>query len=174
MTKILNFQGFLNESKYSVTGDKNIVARKLGKMQARVKAENPEAEATGYEGGKDWFDAMAERPGQALQRLVSGAASGLLGLGRGVANLFGKRSDLERYDAKTLKGKKQEVLQKWGEDIKKTGRNEEKDHEVFYKKSIENGKKSFGKDFDIDNPKTEEEEIYVDYVNSAGKYYKLK
>ena len=174
MTKILNFQGFLNESKYSVTGDKNVVARKLGKMQARVKAQNPEAEITGYEGGKDWFDAMAEKPGQALQRLISGATSGLLGLGRGVANLFGKSSDLEKYDSKTLKGKKQEVLQKWGEDIKKTGRNEEKDYEVFYKKSIENGKKSFGKNFDIDNPKTEEEEIYADYVNSAGKYYKLK
>ena len=90
------------------------------------------------------------------------------------ANLFGKRSDLEKYDAKTLKGKKREVLQKWGEDIKKTGRNEEKDHEIFYKKSIENGKKSFGKNFDIDNPKTEEEEIYVDYVKTAGKYYNLK
>ena len=173
MTKILNFQGFLNESKYSVTGDKNIVSRKLGRFQSRIKAGNPEVELTGYEGGKDWFDAAAERPGQALQRLVAGVSSGLVGLGRGFANLFGK-SELDKYDAKTLKGKKGEVLQKWGEDIKKTGRNEEKDYEVFYKKSLENGRKTFGKDFDIENPKSEDEEVYADYVNSASKYYKIK
>jgi hypothetical protein len=94
-------------------------------------------------------------------------------LGRGFANLFGK-SELDKYDAKTLKGKKREVLQKWGEDIKKIGKNEEKDYEVFYKKSLENGRKTFGKDFDIENPKSEEEEIYADYVNSASKYYKIK
>ena len=173
MTKILNFEGFINESKYSETGDKNIVSRKLGKIQSRIKADNPEVELTGYEGGKDWFDAMSERPGQALQRLVAGASSGVVGLGRGFANLFGK-SELDKYDAKTLKGKKTEVLQKWGEDIKKIGKNEEKDYEVFYKKSLENGRKTFGKDFDIENPKTEEEEVYADYVNSASKYYKIK
>jgi hypothetical protein len=116
---------------------------------------------------------MAERPGQALQRLVAGASSGIVGLGRGFANLFGK-SELDKYDAKTLKGKKREVLQKWGEDIKKTGRNEEKDYEVFYKKSLENGRKTFGKDFDIENPRSEDEEVYADYVNSASKYYKIK
>lgn len=173
MTKILNFEGFINESKYSEPGDKNIVSKKLGRIQSRIKADNPEVELTGYEGGKDWFDAMAERPGQALQRLVAGASSGVVGLGRGFANLFGK-SELDKYDAKTLKGKKREVLQKWGEDIKKIGKNEEKDYEVFYKKSLENGRKTFGKDFDIENPKSEEEEIYADYVNSASKYYKIK
>jgi len=173
MTKILNFEGFINESKYSEPGDKNIVSKKLGRIQSRIKADNPEVELTGYEGGKDWFDAMAERPGQALQRLVAGASSGIVGLGRGFANLFGK-SELDKYDAKTLKGKKREVLQKWGEDIKKIGKNEEKDYEVFYKKSLENGRKTFGKDFDIENPKTEEEEVYADYVNSASKYYKIK
>ncbi len=173
MTKILNFEGFINESKYSETGDKNIVSKKLGRIQSRIKADNPEVELTGYEGGKDWFDAMAERPGQALHRLVAGASSGIVGLGRGFANLFGK-SELDKYDAKTLKGKKREVLQKWGEDIKKIGKNEEKDYEVFYKKSLENGRKTFGKDFDIENPKSEEEEIYADYVNSASKYYKIK
>ena len=173
MTKILNFEGFINESKYSETGDKNVVSRKLGRIQSRIKAGNPEVELTGYEGGKDWFDAAAERPGQALQRLVAGDSSGLVGLGRGFANLFGK-SELDKYDAKTLKGKKGEVLQKWGEDIKKTGRNEEKDYEVFYKKSLENGRKTFGKDFDIENPKSEDEEVYADYVNSASKYYKIK
>ena len=173
MTKILNFEGFINESKYSETGDKNVVSRKLGRIQSRIKAGNPEVELTGYEGGKDWFDAAAERPGQALQRLVAGVSSGLVGLGRGFANLFGT-SELDKYDAKTLKGKKGEVLQKWGEDIKKTGRNEEKDYEVFYKKSLENGRKTFGKDFDIENPKSEDEEVYADYVNSASKYYKIK
>jgi hypothetical protein len=173
MTNILNFKGFINESKYSETGDKNIVSRKLGRIQSRIKADNPEVELTGYEGGKDWFDAMAEKPGQALQRLVAGASSGIVGLGRGFANLFGK-SELDKYDAKTLKGKKREVLQKWGEDIKKTGRNEEKDYEVFYKKSLENGRKTFGKDFDIENPRSEDEEVYADYVNSASKYYKIK
>jgi len=80
----------------------------------------------------------------------------------------------DKYDAKKKKKKKGEVLQKWGEDIKKTGRNEEKDYEVFYKKSLENGRKTFGKDFDIENPKSEDEEVYADYVNSASKYYKIK
>jgi hypothetical protein len=60
MTKILNFEGFINESKYSETGDKNVVSRKLGRIQSRIKAGNPEVELTGYEGGKDWFDAAAE------------------------------------------------------------------------------------------------------------------
>jgi len=70
MTKILNFEGFINESKYSEPGDKNVVSRKLGRIQSRIKAGNPEVELTGYEGGKDWFDAAAERPGQALQRQI--------------------------------------------------------------------------------------------------------
>jgi len=173
MPKILDFKGFINESASSESGD-NIVSRKLSRIQSRIKSENPEVELTGYEGGKDWFNAMAERPGQALQRLVASTASGLLGLGKGFANLFGKRSEFDKYDLKSLKSNKKEVLQKWGEDIKKTGKNEEKDYEVFYRKAILNGKKSFGKDFDIENPKTPDEDVYADYVNTASKYYKLK
>jgi hypothetical protein len=174
MTEILNFQEFLNESKYTESGNKNLVAKKIATMQNRAKIENPEVEVFGYGGGKDYFDAANERPGQALQRLLSVTTSGLLGLGKGIANLFGKRTELEKYDTKTLRGKKREVLQKWGEDIKKTGKDEKKDYEVFYQKSIDNGKKSFGNTFDITNPKTEQEEIYADYVNSSAKYYKLK
>lgn len=174
MAEILNFQEFLNESQYAESGNKNIVAKKLANMQNRIKVANPEAEVLGYDGGKDYFDAANERPGQAVQRLLAITTSGLLGLGKGVANLFGKRSELEKYDSKTLKSKKSEVLQKWGDDIKKTGKNEEKDYDAFYQKSIENGKKSFGNNFDIAKPKSEEEEIYADYVNSSSKYYKLK
>lgn len=174
MTEILNFQEFLNESKLTESGNKNLAAKKIATIQNRLKIDNPQVEILGYGGGKDYFDTANEKPGQALQRLLSITTSGLLGLGKGIANLFGKRTELEKYDAKTLRSKKGEVLQRWGEDIKKTGKDQEKDYNAFYQKSIENGKKSFGSDFDITNPRGEQEEIYADYVNSSSKYYKLR
>jgi hypothetical protein len=169
MSQIFNFETFLlaeAERKETALG------KKFSKIEARIKAENPEVDLTGPEGGKDWYDAMAERPGQALQRLISGAASGIASLGKGISNLFGKKLDGD-LDKKSLRGKKEEVLSKWGEDVKKTGRNKEQDYEGFYKEAIVNGKKSFGKNFDIDNPKSDEEEIYVDYVKTAKRYYDI-
>ncbi len=178
MENIYSFGDFIiNESKsrerYEPTGN-NPVSNQIAKIRARVKAEYPEVELTGYEGGRDWYEAVGNEPGKALQRLITAASSGLLGLGKGISDLFKTGDKIEKYDTKSLKTNKDSVLLKWGENIEKTGKNEEKDLENFYKKAITTGKKSFGKDFDIENPKNPEEEVYVDYVNSASKYYKVK
>jgi len=169
MPRILNFDSFINEeSKRQET----VLGKKFSNIEARIKAQNPEVELFGAEGGKDWYDAIAERPGQALQRLISGAASGVAGLGKGIFNLFGKKIE---YDGKpkSLRGKKEEVLSKWGEEIKQSGKNKEEDYKDFYKEAVINGKKNFGKDFNLDNPKNEDEEVYVDYVRTARKYYDI-
>lgn len=169
MSRILNFDSFIvSESER----EKTYLGKKFANIEARVKAENPEVELFGPEGGKDWYDAMAERPGQALQRLISGAAAGIAGLGKGISNLFGKKID-SGLRPKSIKRQKEEVLSKWGEEIKQSGKNKEENYRDFYKEAIVNGKKSFGKDFDFENPKNEDEEIYVDYVKTARKYYDI-
>jgi hypothetical protein len=178
MQNIYDFRTFvLNESRarerYEPAGN-NVVSDQIAKIRARVKSEYPEVELTGYEGGRDWYEAVGNEPGKAVQRLITGVASGFLGLAKGISDLFKTGEKIEKYDSKSLKTNKDEVLQKWGENIDKTGKNEEKDLESFYKRAITTGKKSFGKDFDIENPKNPEEEVYVDYVNSAAKYYKVK
>ena len=169
MSRILDFNSFLNEE---ATRQETALGKKFSNIEARIKAENPEVEIFGPEGGKDWYDAMAERPGQALQRLISGTASGIAGLGKGISNLFGKKIESDSK-IKSIRGQKQEVLSKWGEEIKQSGKNKEEDYKDFYKEAVINGKKNFGKDFDLDNPKNEEEEDYVDYVKTARKYYDI-
>jgi len=102
---------------------------------------------------------------------VLGSLSGfLLNLGAGVSDaLFGstkkgegyrKRSkeELERWERKTFSGDARKVT--------------DKDAANFYMNGVERGKKIFGKDFDPDNPKTDEERRYAeDLYDATSRYY---
>lgn len=110
-------------------------------------------------------------PEDSLKRLVIGGLKGIFGVAQSISDKFGEAS-LKGKNLLGLKKKKEEALEKWGERLERSGKNKAEDFETFYKDAIIRGKRSFGKNFDIRNPRTDEERIYVDYIEDAIKYYR--
>ena len=116
-----------------------------------------------------------DRPGKTKNlgdpvRALGSLSGFLLNLGAGVSDaLFGSAKKGEGYQKKS-----KEELDSWerktfsGDQKKVT----DKDATNFYMNGVERGKKIFGKDFDPDNPKTEEEKRYAeDLYDATSRYY---
>lgn len=147
----------------------NQPSNKIEKLRRRIDSLSPQT--SWLYGGSSWMQSVADDPEGGLVRLISGAAQAVLGLGQAIADKFGD-STIKSKNKEDLEKNKKITLEKWGEKIEKSGKNKSSDFEIFYKDSIARGKKIFGKDFDIRNPKTDDEKIYVEYIEDAIKYYK--
>ena len=107
--------------------------------------------------------------------LIPGAFRLIASAGAAVADFFSKgdnKDTMSKYSKEDLGTKKKEIIDKWEqENIKDT--TTEADAEKFYKSGVLKGKKFFGPEYDPNNPKNRDEEIYTDYVNGVmERYYK--
>ena len=159
MSSVLKFDEFnsLNE---------NIAKKKWEELEARIRSRVPEIEGENWRGYSSWAQVMAEDPGGALGRLLGAAGIGISKAGKAIFGAIG---------SKLPKGSKdeEEVFSRWGESIQKSGKNKEKDYEDFYTRSLYSGKKTFGSDFDVEKPKTEDQRKYRDYLRRSRKYFDL-
>lgn len=145
----------------------------IEKLRSKIDSLTPEVswlygkETT----GSDWMEAVADDPEGGLKRLLVGATQAILGVGQLISDKFGDIK-LKGKNKEELSKYKEEALEKWGEKLHRSGKNRSSDFEVFYKDAIARGKKTFGKNFDLRNPKTDEEKIYAEYIEDAIKYYR--
>lgn len=168
MQNLKNFYSFLNERQKSkesrgYNSDDYDASDRIKEIRRRIEAQT----------GEERLYQTVYDEGGALQRLVSGAAKKVQSIGQGISDLFNSPK-ISRLDSDGLKKEKTETLSKWGESIKTTGKNKEKDYEDFYRNAVRKGKMTFGDDFDINDPSTKEERVYRDYVFGASKYFDLK
>lgn len=169
MYNILDFTTFnINERRYLEKYSA------IDKARERIDSLTPEVNWL-YKGSKggDWLTAVADNPEGGLKRLLVGAVQGLLGISQSISDKFGN-PDIKSKSKDYLVKNREETLEKWGENIEKSGKNKINDFEDFYKDAIFRGKKTFGNDFNIRKPKSEDEKIYVDYIENAFKYYDKK
>ncbi len=157
MSSVLKFNEFtsLNE---------NLAKKKWEDLEARIRSEVPSLGAEDWRGGSAWAKAMTEDPGGALGRLLGAAGIGFSKLGKAIFGAIG---------SKFQKGTKDEgeAFSRWGESIQASGKNKRRDYENFYSNSILSGRNSFGPDFDIENPRTDDEKKYRNYIRSSRKYF---
>jgi len=162
MDNLKTFDDFLNESKRYYTNYSD-AERKIKEIRSRISAETPQEKI---------YQTTYDEAG-ALKRLLKGAINSLAGLTSGISDLFnnGRTSSMS---ADALRGSQDEILSKWGDDIRRKGNNKEADYEKFYRDAILKGRKSFGGKFDPENPEGKEQSIYAEYVNNASKYFNFK
>lgn len=160
MENLKNFNQFLSESRDP--RDYPGATDRIKEIRRRIEAET----------GEEKIYQMTYDEGGALQRLVKGTVEKLQSIGKGIADLFdsGKAASM---DIDGLEKNKEQVLSRWGDSIKASGKNKEKDYEAFYRDAILKGRSTFGKKFDINNPEGREQKIYRDYVYSASNYFDL-
>jgi hypothetical protein len=161
MNNIKDFQSFLNE---------NLEGREPYSATEWIKRKRKSIEA---QTGTEKIYQMTYDEGGALQRLIGRAVEGLKTLGQEIADLFDSEK-AAKMDVERLSKKKDDVLSRWGDSIKSSGKNKRREYEDFYRDAIRKGRSTFGKDFDINNPKGREQKIYQDYVFSATDYFDLE
>ncbi len=169
MQKLKTFDSFLNERAKAKTSNKSVAFDDDYDATDRIKEIRRRIEA---QTGEERLNQTVYDEGGALQRLVKGTAQKLKNFGDGMSELF-KSQKLKNRTTEDLRKDKKETLSKWGETIKTTGKNKEKDYEDFYGDALKRGKATFGKDFDINSPKSEEQRVYRDYVLGASKYFEF-
>ena len=167
MQKLKTFDSFLNERAKAKTSNRSAAFDDDYDASDRIKEIRRRVEA---QTGEERLYQTVYDEGGALQRLVKGTVQKLKSFGDGMSELF-KSQKLKTLNAEDLKRNKKETLSKWGDSIKASGKNKEKDFEDFYSDAIKRGKASFGKDFDINKPSSPEERVYRDYVFGASKYF---
>lgn len=113
---------------------------------------------------------MSHDEGGAAKRLFGRLVGGIKAIGKGISNFFGDK-DAEKMDLDGLEKNKKQILDKWGEGIKVSGKNTKKDGEEFYRQYDLRGREYFGRDFDLKNPRNREERIYSGYGRDASKYF---
>ena len=139
-------QNLKNFGQFILEGDEYPGANaRIKEIRRRIEAET----------GEEKLYQMAYDEGGALQRLVKGAVEGLQKIGKGIADLFdsGKAASM---DVDGLEKNKEQVLSRWGDSIKASGKNKDKDYEEFYRNAILKGRSPFGKGVDINNPEGSE------------------
>jgi hypothetical protein len=87
--------------------------------------------------------------------------AGVLGLGAAAADLFGKKKDKDSRDKKDP----QKDFEGWREDLGPT--TTEKDLEKFAEKSEKVAIKRYGKDWNYDSPKTEDQKKFADMIKKG-------
>jgi hypothetical protein len=152
MSKMKNFMDFktfsVSESYYndfSYLRDKERsteIGKKLEGIRGRVKDQFRTEDSYGE---KPWRSSKKD----AVSWLAGAAISGLIGIGAATADLFGK-------------SKEEKAFSGWKENLGSTST--EKDLETFVKKSEETAFKRYGKSWDYDNPKGEEQEKFADMI----------
>lgn len=155
MNNLKPFCSFVNESYESSE-------ERIREIRRRIEAKNPE---------EQMYQTVYDEGG-AAKRLLGRAVNALTGVSRSIADVF-KKDNLASMDDKSLENSKDEVLSKWGEGIKVEGKNKKKDYEEFYTNALIKGRKTFGRGFDLKNPKSREEKIYAEYISGADKYFDL-
>jgi len=157
-------QNLKNFGQFILEGDEYPGANaRIKEIRRRIEAET----------GEEKLYQMTYDEGGALQRLIKGAVEGLQKIGKGIADLFdsGKAASM---DVDALEKNKEQVLSRWGDSIRASGRNKDKDYEEFYRNAILKGRSTFGKGFDINNPQGREQKLYKDYVFSSFDYFDVK
>ena len=151
MKNFMNFKEFsVNESYYndfSYLGKdrRTELGRKLERMRADVKSEASSQKLFGDIG---------------LNKVLSG----LFRVGAATADILGKKG--ERGSSKEKKKEEtQDAFSGWREDLGPT--TTEKDLEKFVKKSEETAFKRYGKSWDYNNPKGEEQKKFADMVKKG-------
>ena len=159
MSSMLKFNEFksLNE---------NLAKKKWAELEARIRSEVPEIGGETWKGTSTWSQAMAENPGGALGRLVGAVGVGISKLGQAIFGAIG---------SKFAKGAKdeEEAFSRWGESIQSSGKNKRKDYEDFYRNSLVSGRRTFGSEFDIENPRTSDQRKYKDYIRRSRQYFDI-
>ncbi len=163
MENLQSFRSFVNEAESHSDISFSDAEKRIKEIRKRVYAQSPE----------ERLNQTAHDEGGALRRLAGEATQGIIGLKNGIADLFNTGKVSSMSDEELAKNRK-EVLSKWGEDIKKIGKNKDTNYEEFYKDAIIKGKRSFGRTFDIEKPKSKQESLYTEYVNDATKYFEFK
>jgi hypothetical protein len=130
----------------------------------------PDSWASSNPGAISRFQAMAENPSGAGGRLLLRGLSLVQKIGKSIVDLF-KIPFSGSGSLKDIESERPEYLEKWGNSIMKSGRNKKEDYEDFYEQAYVNGKKTFGKFFDLDFPDSEEAKVYSDYVRGARRFY---
>ena len=161
MSKMKNFMDFktfsvsesyYNDFSYLGKDRKTELGKKLEKIRGRVDDEFKTEDTYGE---KSWRSSKRD----AVSWLAGAAISGLLDIGAAAADLFGKSKE----DKKRLKDEDPEKsFNAWKENLGSTST--EKDLETFAKKSEETAFKRYGKSWDYDNPKGEEQEKFADMI----------
>lgn len=147
----MNFKEFsVNESYYndfSYLGKdrRTELGRKLERMRADVKSEASSQKLFG-------------------DIVLNKVLSGLFRVGAATADILGKKG--ERGSSKEKKKEEtQDAFSGWREDLGPT--TTEKDLEKFVKKSEETAFKRYGKSWDYNNPKGEEQKKFADMVRKG-------
>ena len=175
---IKNFDQFITENSRYYGPDRGYgpLKGKLSVFKDRARSSNIGNWLEDIKGRvKSGMDTRKDAPGKTKNlgdplRVLGSLSGFLLNLGAGVSDaLFGKTEEEGGY-----KGKSKEELDRWerktfsGDQKKVT----DKDAANFYMSGVERGKKIFGKDFDPDNPKTEEQKRYAeDLYDATSRYY---
>jgi len=165
MSKMKNFMDFktfsVSESYYnefSYLRDKERsteIGKKLEGIRGRVKDQFRTEDSYGE---KPWRSSKKD----AVSWLAGAAISGLIGIGAAAADLFGKSKE----DKKRLKDEDPEKsFNAWLENLGSTST--EKDLETFVKKSEETAFKRYGKSWNYDNPKGEEQKKFADMIKKG-------
>jgi hypothetical protein len=151
MKNFMNFKEFsVNESYYndfSYLGKdrRTELGRKLERMRADVKSEASSQKLFG-------------------DIVLNKVLSGLFRVGAATADILGKKG--ERGSSKEKKKEEtQDAFSGWREDLGPT--TTEKDLEKFVKKSEETAFKRYGKSWDYNNPKGEEQKKFADMVKKG-------
>jgi len=175
---IKNFDQFITEERRYYGSDRGYgpLKGKLSVFKDRERSSNIGNWLEDIKGRvKSGMDARKDAPGKTKNlgdplRVLGSISGFLLNLGAGVSDaLFGdtkkgegykkkSKEDLDRWERKTFSGDQKKVT--------------DKDAANFYMNGVERGKKIFGKDFDPDKPKTEDEKRYAeDLYDATSRYY---
>lgn len=151
MKNFMNFKEFsVNESYYndfSYLGKdrRTELGRKLERMRADVKSETSSQKLFG-------------------DIVLNKVLSGLFRVGAAAADMLGKKGEKGSPKEKK-KEETQDAFSGWREDLGPT--TTEKDLEKFVKKSEETAFKRYGKSWDYNNPKGEEQKKFADMVRKG-------
>ena len=177
--EIKNFGQFITEDRRYYNRDHEYGGPLRGKLSAFKDRERSSNIGTWLEDikgrVKSEMSARKDAPGKTKNlgdplRVLGSLSGFLLNLGAGVSDaLFGSTKKGESYRKRS-----KEELERWerktfSEDRRRVT---DKDAAIFYMNGVERGKKLFGKDFDPDNPKTDQEKQYAeDLYNATSRYY---
>jgi hypothetical protein len=167
MNNIKDFKNFILESNDSNDGYRDSEDPKVREIRRRIESDQI---------GNELYNTIYDEGG-ALKRMLGATGKTLAGIAGGIGDLVRdvfKNNKIAKSDSAELASKKKEVLSKWGEEIKSSGKNKQKDYEEFHHDAIVRGKKRFGGNFDINNPRNDDERVYSEYVLDASKYYDFK
>jgi len=159
MPSLLKFDefNFINE---------NSTRKKWEDLEARIRAQVPEIGGETWRGSSSWTEASIDNPEGALGRILGGIGIGLSKAGKAIFGAIGDKFNKGAKDER-------ETFSGWGESIQSSGKNKKSDYEDFYKKYLSSGRKTFGSNFDPENPRTEDERQYRNYLRRSRSYFDI-